>query len=77
MVNYFMLDNWISDIEDALYKTKGVDFKNATLDDIMAGNLARKPREPSPIGRGEVTRLKQAFDYSKKLARPSWGVISF
>lgn len=34
-----MLDNWISDIEDALYKTKGVDFKNATLDDIMAGNL--------------------------------------
>lgn len=34
-----MLDNWISDIEDALYKTKSVDFKNATLDDIMAGNL--------------------------------------
>lgn len=35
-----MLDTWISDIEDALRKTKGVDFNNVTLDDIFSGNLA-------------------------------------
>lgn len=36
----FMLDNWIEDIENALHKTKGVDFKSATLEDIFIGNLA-------------------------------------